>query len=103
MIVEVCSNHVNKRVAAERFLRHTPADLVLCAGDDQTDENMFRLQVEGLVTVKVGEGDTLAQYRLPDPKHLRELLGGCLDVLEKVRKRRPRSRKRRRRGSGLGR
>jgi trehalose-6-phosphatase len=46
----------------------------LCAGDDETDESMFRIQKPSLLSIKVGEGATAAQYRCPNPKALRQFL-----------------------------
>lgn len=73
-IVEISSIHVNKGAALERFANENNYDMVLCAGDDQTDETMFRVERDGLVTIKVGEGDTRAVYRVPDPEHVRTML-----------------------------
>ena len=54
---------------------------LLAAGDDRTDEDMFRAlraRVPSCVTVRVGEDasaqDTAAEFRIPDPAAMRELL-----------------------------
>lgn len=58
---------------------HTPA-AVLFAGDDTTDETVFRVLTEGDVGIHVGsaEGvagdDTAADYGLPDPESVRDFL-----------------------------
>ncbi|MFT4520559.1 MAG: trehalose 6-phosphate synthase/phosphatase [Halioglobus sp.] len=65
-IVEVSSIHVNKGRAMEHFIREQQYNFVLCAGDDQTDEAMFKLEEEGLVSIKVGGGDSQAQHRVSD-------------------------------------
>jgi trehalose-6-phosphatase len=46
----------------------------LCAGDDDTDESMFRIQNPSLLSIKVGDGATAAQYRCPNPRALRQFL-----------------------------
>lgn len=75
-IVEVTAAEVNKGAAIRQLLncRTAPYGLVLIAGDDLTDESMFRLGLPNLVTIKVGEGDTFARYRLRAPEDLRRLL-----------------------------
>jgi trehalose-phosphatase len=54
---------------------------LLAAGDDRTDEDMFRAlraRRPACVTIRVGEDasaqDTAAEFRLPDPAAMRELL-----------------------------
>jgi trehalose 6-phosphate synthase/phosphatase len=75
-IVEVTSAHVNKGVAVERALAGRDYDLVFIAGDDTTDESMFRLGLppDKVVTVRVGDGESAARYRVAGPAELRELL-----------------------------
>jgi len=80
-IVEVSSVQVSKGAAVRHFVADTPYDLVLCAGDDQTDESMFRLRDDRLLSVKVGEGDTEAAYRVDSPEHFRDILNRALDAL----------------------
>lgn len=79
-IVEVTSMQVSKGAAMEYFLSQEDYDLVLCAGDDQTDESMFGLLDERIVSIKVGEGDTQAKYRAKDPADFRRLLNQILDL-----------------------
>lgn len=83
-IVEVSSIHVNKGAALDRFLHEKNYDFVLCAGDDQTDEGMFRLERPCLLKVKVGEEDTHADYRIGSPQHFRHLVLRLLDARERV-------------------
>ena len=75
-IVEVVSTRVSKGLAMAKILGTREYRAVVCAGDDQTDESMFALEVGGLVSIKIGEGATQARYRLRDPVALREFLGG---------------------------
>ncbi len=74
LTVQISSVHVNKGVAVQDCLRHKDYDVVLCAGDDQTDENMFRLEDPRIISVKVGKNKTIATYRLKDPEHFRRFL-----------------------------
>ena len=66
-IVEVVSSQINKGEAVRRSLVDLGNKLVVCAGDDRTDESMFSLE-EGdqILTIKVGVGPTLARYRAAD-------------------------------------
>ncbi|MBP2365364.1 trehalose-phosphatase [Pseudonocardia parietis] len=50
------------------------ADAVLFAGDDVTDETVFRSLHDGDVGIKVGDGATAAAYRVADPQELTGLL-----------------------------
>ena len=82
-IVEVTATQANKGAAVMRCLEGRQYDLVLVAGDDATDESMFRLDLENLVSVRVGEAeDSHAHYSVPNPRALRRFLeqGFMLDV-----------------------
>jgi trehalose 6-phosphate synthase/phosphatase len=65
-IVEIMSKETNKGIVTESILTGAPYDYILCAGDDRTDEYMFRSleNVKNADTIKVGAGETLAKYRL---------------------------------------
>jgi len=47
-----------------------PFDLMLAAGDDRTDEDMFQQLGPGAWTIKVGRGLTHAHYYLDTPAQL---------------------------------
>ncbi|MEX2261070.1 MAG: trehalose-phosphatase [Bryobacteraceae bacterium] len=62
--------------AAVQWLLNRRGDsetLPLYFGDDQTDEDAFAVLRDG-ITVRVGEGRTLAHYRLTDPLEVSEFL-----------------------------
>ena len=72
---------MNKGLAIKDFLADIKKELqteklfVLFIGDDLTDEDGFKaLNVFGGVTVKVGAGETSAQYRLNDVPQVKEFL-----------------------------
>lgn len=73
-IVEVTASEVTKGAAVLRLLEDAPYDLALVAGDDTTDESMFRLRRENVLSIKVGEGDSQATFRLPTPDAFRRFL-----------------------------
>lgn len=73
-IVEVSAAQVSKGAAVARMLDERQYDLALAAGDDQTDESMFTLDVSNLITIKVGRGDTAAQLRIRTPADFRAFL-----------------------------
>jgi trehalose 6-phosphate synthase/phosphatase len=77
-IVEITAAGINKGAAILRLLEEKTYDLILVAGDDQTDESMFRLDLRNLVSIKVGDGDTQATYRLPTPAALRKFLADAM-------------------------
>ena len=78
-IVEVVSSQITKGEAVRQSLLKKDHRLVVCAGDDRTDESMFALE-EGdrLLTIKVGDGPTRAKYRVADPAAFREFLRSTL-------------------------
>jgi len=82
-IVEASSMHVNKGRAVEYFLDRNDYDAVLCAGDDQTDEAMFRLSRKNIVSIKVGEGDSQAANRVPDVQQFHDLILRLVQLIKK--------------------
>ena len=57
-----------------RIIEGSGYQLMLAAGDDATDESMFRLDLANFITIKVGDRETHAKYRLPHPAALRRFL-----------------------------
>ncbi len=69
MVVELKPAYPNKGSAIADFLSEAPfaGRLPVFLGDDVTDEDGFKLVNErGGVSVRVGEGESAARYRLPD-------------------------------------
>ncbi len=85
-IVEASSMHVNKGRAVEYFLNKTDYDAVLCAGDDQTDEAMFRLNRNNIVSIKIGDGDSHAANRVPDVEQFHQLILRMAQLIKKKHK-----------------
>jgi trehalose-6-phosphatase len=57
-----------------RVLEEKTYDVILVAGDDVTDESMFRLDVKHMLPIKVGDGDTRATYRVATPAEFRRFV-----------------------------
>jgi trehalose 6-phosphate synthase/phosphatase len=78
-IVEVTSTEVNKGAAVRRIVDEVGGyDLIVVAGDDVTDESMFRLDLPNRISIKVGWEETHAQYRVDSPARFRRLLAAAL-------------------------
>ena len=75
-IVEVKPSFVAKSNVVRDLKREYPSDFILCAGDDYTDEDMFReLQDDRTAaTIKVGTGATSARHMVSKPSQLLNLL-----------------------------
>ncbi len=81
-IVEVTSMQVNKGVALMKLTRGKKYDVILCAGDDQTDESMFRIENDKLLKIKVGKGDTFADLRVASPAKFISMLSTAIKSIK---------------------
>jgi trehalose 6-phosphate synthase/phosphatase len=81
-IVEVTADQVSKGGAVRRLLSEKHYDLMLCAGDDQTDETMFEIEAPGLLSIKIGSEPSRARYRLRDPAAFRKFLREAVETAE---------------------
>jgi trehalose 6-phosphate phosphatase len=75
-VVELTVLEPNKGKVLIALARATGSDATLYVGDDVTDERAFEAldPATGDLTVKVGEGDTAATQRVPDPPSVVTLL-----------------------------
>lgn len=73
-VVEIKPNGINKGYAAAELEALYPSDFILCAGDDYTDEDMFRELPEESYTIKVGSGETKARLQLSKVEDIVDLL-----------------------------
>mgnify|MGYP001151518904 CR=1 FL=1 len=73
-VVEVQPLGIDKGSSVRRWFDLDDYDFVLAVGDDVTDEDLFLAMPEHAATVKIGEGETAAKHRLPDPPAARALL-----------------------------
>ncbi len=78
-VIEVRFTGVDKGVTALKILERFYPDFSFCLGDDTTDEDMFRILRDKGYMVKVGEGDTAAQYNLNSQTDVLPLLRKFLE------------------------
>jgi trehalose 6-phosphate synthase/phosphatase len=72
--VEVRNAGVNKGAAAREAMARTSADFILAAGDDTTDEELFRALPRSAVSVCIGGTHSYATYSMSHHHELRHLL-----------------------------
>jgi len=73
-VLDLAVLRVSKGAALDALRERLAADAVLYVGDDVTDETAFARLRPGDVGVKVGDGETAAEYRVPDPQAVSDLL-----------------------------
>jgi trehalose 6-phosphate phosphatase len=81
-IIEFSVRGAHKGDGIERLREYTGATAVLFAGDDVTDEDGFAVlrPDAGDVGIKVGAGETAAQFRVADERTIATLLGMLADA-----------------------
>ncbi|MBD0294147.1 MAG: bifunctional alpha,alpha-trehalose-phosphate synthase (UDP-forming)/trehalose-phosphatase, partial [Flavisolibacter sp.] len=80
-VLEVRLVGIDKGTTAQKIIKHISPDFVFCIGDDTTDEDMFRALRDRAYTVKVGSGNTLAQYTLLSQREVFPLLNRFVSVV----------------------
>lgn len=82
-VLEFSLRRTDKGRAVRTLRERTGADTVFYAGDDRTDEDVFRVLEPHDVGVHVGPGESLAAYRVAGPR----ALAGVLLTLSGLRRR----------------
>jgi trehalose 6-phosphate synthase/phosphatase len=78
-VLEVRPHGVHKGlVAAELAAEHLPEGVLVAAGNDRTDEDLFASLPAEAVTIAVGDRPSRAHYRVHDVWILRDLLKRCV-------------------------
>lgn len=77
-ILEFSLRPADKGGAIQLLRTESRADSVLFIGDDVTDEDGFAVLTEGDLGVKVGSGETSAEFRIEDPSEVEELLSALV-------------------------
>jgi trehalose 6-phosphate synthase/phosphatase len=85
-IVEVKSIYSNKGTALMKFANgKSKYDFILCAGDDTTDENMFKVRDDRLFKIKIGTAgasQTEAKYFVDNPRELISILSTVISSIK---------------------
>lgn len=77
-ILEVKQHEINKGLATEMTLKKFKPAFILAAGDDYTDEDMFKSLPDSAYSVKVGSGASKARFFVESVDEIRNLLLGLL-------------------------
>lgn len=73
-VIEVHPLGYDKGTSGRYWLAQADYDFILAAGDDTTDEDLFRAMPTTGFTIKVGPGQTAASLHVKDPAAMRRLL-----------------------------
>jgi trehalose 6-phosphate synthase/phosphatase len=79
-VLELKDSRVNKGTAVSHMLDHTSYDFLFGAGDDLTDEDVFRAMPQTAYTVKVGLGRTAARFRTKSWVTMRKVLRHFVEI-----------------------
>jgi trehalose 6-phosphate phosphatase len=81
-VLELAVTPADKGSALRRLAAELGTVAEVYLGDDVTDEDGFRALAPHGVTIKVGEGDTAARYRVPDTAAALAVLTRLADLLD---------------------
>jgi trehalose 6-phosphate phosphatase len=80
-VTEIRPIDANKGRAVSMLLQlRQPPPLAMYIGDDRTDEDAFRQLPASAITIHVGSGETLARFRLEDPREVQEFLRAVVEA-----------------------
>lgn len=79
-VIELSVVPTNKGIAVDQIRTQVSASAVLFIGDDVTDENAFAHLHGPDIGIKVGPGETRAQYRVSEPIEVARVLGLLLET-----------------------
>jgi trehalose 6-phosphate phosphatase len=85
----VASGAPHKGVALLELMLRTGKRSAIYVGDDENDEDVFRLGEESLLTIRVGEDEnSAALYYLKNQAEIDRMLRHCLDTYKKIGRKR---------------
>jgi trehalose 6-phosphate phosphatase len=90
-VLEFSVRSTTKGEAVEHLRRYIHATAVFYAGDDVTDEDAFEALGEGDLALKIGDGVTVADYRVAGPEEVAQVLSLLADLRETAGGERPQS------------
>jgi len=73
-VLEIKSGKYDKGQAAKELMNGQTFDFILAAGDDNTDEDLFKAMPKQAVTIRIGPSPTFAKYNAIDFSDLLKLL-----------------------------
>ncbi|WP_046215108.1 bifunctional alpha,alpha-trehalose-phosphate synthase (UDP-forming)/trehalose-phosphatase [Paenibacillus wulumuqiensis] len=82
-VLEIKDTRMNKGHGAHQMLQGKDFDFIFGVGDDHTDEDLFDALPEDAFSIKVGSGNTHANYRLKSFRNIRQLLKRFVDLSKK--------------------
>ena len=77
-VVEIRNAGISKGHAGADLVHQLEPDFVLAVGDDQTDEDLFRMLPRTAYTIRVGAPYSVARYHVNDASDVRAVLIGLL-------------------------
>jgi len=86
-VLEVKCGRYDKGEAIKRFLQQTHYDFLLAAGDDRTDESMFRIILDKAYTIRIGASPSLAKFHINNVAGMIRLLRKMALLSDAVKKR----------------
>ena len=78
-ILEIKHKDTNKGAAVKNYLSKNNYDFIMTAGDDYTDENMFKAVPDWAYSLRVGSGVTVARFRVKNVPTMVNLLSKLVD------------------------
>lgn len=73
-VVEIKCSGVSKGEAARQLIAANSYDFIMAAGDDETDETLFKILPPGSLTVKIGRQKSYADFYLNSTRELLRVL-----------------------------
>jgi trehalose 6-phosphate synthase/phosphatase len=79
-VIEIRPHGVHKgRIVDPILAVAPPGSRVVALGDDRTDEDLFAALPPDALAIRVGEGPSVAPFRLAGPREVRAFLGALLE------------------------